>query len=188
MTEQDKFRQYDAYLTDNGDVKAPIETRRLIKRGLNSQEHIEFFVTINRHTPVELSLSQDAEDLRLRFNDPIYRVEPELRRQINEFFDNAAVAAVPLMPVGDFAMVGYVENMGRMLCVNDAYGFERGKQYRFSTGEYAYVRRFTRRKVHWDQVQGNVTVDHDCSLRGIDVKLSFENRKEFLGSLEITKG
>ena len=178
--EESRSRPWNIWM-ENGKMKTYLSTRARIKRKVSRQEILKL-VKVNDATPLSLTPEKETRKLMQELIDcGMYKIEPSTKEAIESAIKEVKSVSAPIMPVTDFQAVAYADEEETLKCINPC-GMEYtvGKTYELSTHTYAWVSKFTRDKVHWNEETGEkYNKTHSCTLSGKDRYIRIVDDKGF---------
>ena len=180
LAEEARLRpEWNVFLDGEGLLGVYLSTRDQIKRKINRSE-VERLVRLKGCHP--LALTTEAETRRLLamlVAEGAYTVQPEARRAIESALAEVTAMSAPLMPVTDFELVAYADELDCLTVREDypaslkeaedaGFHFIAGHKYPLRTATYAWTSKFFRLKVHFSEEGEEEKVKHECAVSGQD--------------------
>ena len=184
--EESKDRpKWNVYIDRQGHLQVYFSTRFRMRHKADSDQIERFQKVTGAHA---LTFTTEAESRRLMselLDKTVYSVEPRAEDEIRKALAEVATLSSPIMPVTQFELVAYTDEMNYLVCKKDAAfanesavlgkntclkrQFTTGKKYIFRTESYPFKDSFTRDKPHWNGDAGKMyTMTHNCELSGND--------------------
>lgn len=175
VAEERHTKPWNIYLGKDGMLRTYLSTRSTIKLG---KEEVEKLSRINNCHPLTLTTERETRKLMQHFlTAGLYTIEPEAKEAIAAALKEVAKLACPIMPPNDFELVAYADEEDSLLCKAPHQGDAQhatikltvGKRYEVTTGSYAFVEKYTRKKLYFEEETEKTEIeDHDCELHGHD--------------------
>jgi len=173
--ERRKIPPFNIYLNDDGMLQTYLSQRFQITRKILRDDVIKL-ERINKCHPLSLTAEKETRLLMQELLDlGVYTIQPEAAAAIKEALADVHRMSAPLMPVTQFMKVAYADESETLRCHNFSHGFNEDTHYSVDTGTYAWERKFSRKKIHWNKDDGQHCVDHSIQLSGMDRYISLKD-------------